>query len=180
MPPASPQILFSSFQVTNQSFYRTALSFAIVNKRPLIPGHVLVSPLRPIPRLYNLTSAEVADLFATVQKVGRMVERVYGAQALNVAVQDGQAAGQSVPHVHVHIIPRKTRDDWGDQVYDDLDHWERHLNGPDREGNTTQKISGFPKIDEENRTDRSEDEMIAEATSLAQEMERELAAASLA
>jgi bis(5'-adenosyl)-triphosphatase len=81
-----------------------------VNLKPLLPGHVLVSPRRVVPRLHDLSAAEVQDLFLTVQRVSRTIERVFEASALNIAIQDGEDAGQSVPHVHAHIIPRKKQD----------------------------------------------------------------------
>ena len=57
-----------------------------------------------------------------VQRVGRGVEQQYNAAALTVTLQDGPAAGQTVPHVHVHVLPRR----WGDfepndKVYDAID-----------------------------------------------------------
>lgn len=57
-----------------------------------------------------MSTDETADLFVTVKHVSRTIERLYEATSLNVAVQDGADAGQSVPHVHVHIIPRKSHD----------------------------------------------------------------------
>ena len=63
-----------------------------------------------MPRFNDLSAAEVQDLFLTVQRVSRMVERVFSASSLNIAIQDGVDAGQSVPHVHAHIIPRKKDD----------------------------------------------------------------------
>ncbi|KAI9799406.1 MAG: hypothetical protein M1833_004106 [Piccolia ochrophora] len=184
MPPSPPPgpLYFSSYHVTAQAFHRTALSFAFVNIRPLLPGHVLVSPIRSTPRLSHLTPAEVADLFHTVQRVARMVERVFGAQGLNVAVQDGAAAGQSVKHVHAHIIPRKGDDGWGDRVYEDVDQWEKDEGkrvgvahpptGAEGKGEPETEM-GFPKIDDASRLDRTEDEMNAEAAWLREEMEKD-------
>lgn len=84
----------------------TALSVAFVNLRPLLPGHVLVSPRRVVAQLSELSAAEAADLWRTVRSVQRVVEMFHGADAADLGVQDGKIAGQSVPHVHVHIIPR--------------------------------------------------------------------------
>ena len=86
---------FSTFPVTRQVFHRTALSFAIVNLKPLLPGHILVCPRRVVPRLHDLTADEVTDLFATVQRIGAALERIYRADALSIAIQDGVVAGQS-------------------------------------------------------------------------------------
>jgi diadenosine tetraphosphate (Ap4A) HIT family hydrolase len=155
---------------SNQVFHVTPLSFAFVNFKPLLPGHVLVSPIRRVPRINDLTTKEVTDLFLTVQRVGRMVERVYNSPALNIAIQDGPAAGQSVPHVHAHIIPRKLADLPPDEIY-------KKLEGP--EGNIGRYLSdaersSFPTVHpEEDRAPRSEAEMMEEAQTLAAEMDLE-------
>lgn len=54
----------------------------------------------------ELTPEEVADLWSSVREVQRIVEDYHGARGANIGVQDGRDAGQSVPHVHVHILPR--------------------------------------------------------------------------
>ncbi|PAV22843.1 diadenosine 5, 5 -P1,P4-tetraphosphate asymmetrical hydrolase [Pyrrhoderma noxium] len=127
------KLLFSTIEVTRQAFYRTAHAYAIVNLKPIVPGHVLVIPTRVVPRLADLSPAEVAALFTSVQHVGRVVERVYGADSLTIACQDGKAAGQSVPHVHVHVLPRKapgkgdTFEKNNDEVYPALEDAEHKL-----------------------------------------------------
>ena len=79
---------------------------AFVNLRPLVPGHVLVTPRRAVMRTAELSPAEADVLWDTVRRVQAVVEAAHGASASEVGVQDGKGAGQSVPHVHVHIIPR--------------------------------------------------------------------------
>ena len=147
-----------------------------MNLKPLLPGHVLVSPIRVVPRLRDLSSTELADLFQTVQRVGVVIERVYRASALNIAMQDGEAAGQSVKHVHTHIIPRSNRDlddrGGGDAIYDMLERHEGSLNK--EMTNRDEKPQGsFPKIDEAARKPRTEEEMKKEAEWLASEMVKE-------
>ncbi|KAJ5753487.1 uncharacterized protein N7511_007640 [Penicillium nucicola] len=186
-------IYFGSFIVTPQVFFQTPLTFALVNLKPILPGHVLVSPRRVVPRVADLTPAETSDLFLTVRRVGRMVERVYGASSLNIAVQDGVHAGQSVPHVHAHIIPRRAADldhrGGTDAVYDMLDGEEGDLGKNFREAGAGNQADGsvsseeetsrsgrrsrFPAVDNEERKPRSEEEMKTEAEMLAQEMENE-------
>uniref|UniRef100_A0A0N5A7V0 Nitrilase and fragile histidine triad fusion protein NitFhit n=1 Tax=Syphacia muris TaxID=451379 RepID=A0A0N5A7V0_9BILA len=91
-------------------FVRTPYSFAFVNHKPVLPGHVLVSPIRMVHRLTDLTDCETADLFIVAKKIQAMLEKYYGTSSSSVAVQDGPHAGQTVPHVHVHILPRKEGD----------------------------------------------------------------------
>ena len=81
-------------------------SLATVNLKPLLPGHVLVIPARCVPRTEELTDEELGDLWRTARAVQLVVQRCVGADAATIGVQDGRDAGQSVPHVHVHILPR--------------------------------------------------------------------------
>jgi len=92
-------------------FYASKLSFAFTNLKPVIPGHVLVAPNRSVPRLSDLSAEEVADLFVTAEFVGRVMTAEHPeSDALTFNVQDGKSAGQTVPHVHVHVIPRNPND----------------------------------------------------------------------
>ncbi|OSD06028.1 diadenosine hydrolase [Trametes coccinea BRFM310] len=123
-------LFFSSFDVSRQAFYRSRLAAAIVNLKPIVPGHVLVIPTRVVPRLADLKHDELAALMRSVQHVGRVIERVYGADGLTIACQDGKAAGQTVPHVHFHILPRKLQGDVfarNDDVYPALERAEGRL-----------------------------------------------------
>ncbi|KAF0303271.1 Nitrilase and fragile histidine triad fusion protein NitFhit [Amphibalanus amphitrite] len=106
--------------------YRSKLSYAFVNKKCVVPGHVLVVPLSDRLRLVDLTPAEVADLFQVSQLVQRLVEKVHQATSATVCVQDGPAAGQTIRHVHVHVMPRKPGDfAFNDDVYDALSNHDK-------------------------------------------------------
>ena len=177
-------IKFGPYQVTKQVFHVSPnrLSFALVNIKPLLPGHVLVCPQRVVPRFSQLTVPETTDLFMTVRKVSRMLERVYRASSMNIAMQDGVDAGQSVAHVHVHLIPRQRSDldDRGgsDAIYDMMDGEEgdlgRHYQGTDfsRQLKDEDRRKSFTGPDAE-RKSRSEQEMNEEADRLRQEMDKE-------
>ncbi|XP_025054775.1 bis(5'-adenosyl)-triphosphatase isoform X4 [Alligator sinensis] len=129
-------------------FLKTELSFALVNRKPVVPGHVLVCPLRPAERFCDLRPDEVADLFRATQMVGNVVEKHFCGTSLTISIQDGPEAGQTVKHVHVHILPRRAGDfSRNDSVYDEL---ERHDKG---------------KEDAPSKW-RSEEDMAAEAASL--------------
>jgi diadenosine tetraphosphate (Ap4A) HIT family hydrolase len=103
-------VWFSRFELDpRQVFFESASgsSLAIVNLKPLVPGHVLViSRRRSAARCLDLTRAEVRDLWDTVRKVQAVLLACYsGADACHIGVQDGPDSGQTVPHVHVHILP---------------------------------------------------------------------------
>ncbi|KAG0132930.1 HIT-like domain-containing protein [Tuber indicum] len=176
---ASTQVLkrpvyFGSFLVTSQVFYSTAHSFALVNLKPLLPGHVLVCSNRVVPRLKDLSTDEVTDLFLTVQKVSKVIEKIYKADSLNIAMQDGVAAGQSVPHVHTHIIPRHFQDlPQEDQIYAMLESEDGDLgrNYLEAQHSAVMNNSARPKFPtvhpDAERKPRSEETMAEEAKWLA-------------
>jgi len=94
----------------SQIFFETPLSIALVNIKPVLPGHVLVISRRRCRRFTSLSAAEAADLWLTAQRVGAALERHLGGTSLTLAIQDGPDAGQSVAHVHVHVLPRRRAD----------------------------------------------------------------------
>ena len=138
-----------------------------------------------MPRFNDLSAAEVQDLFLTVQHVSRMVERVFDASSLNIAIQDGVDAGQSVPHVHAHIIPRKKDDleekGGTDAIYGMMESEDadlgRQLKEKERvsraELEDGEKKGGFPAVDNDSRKPRGDEEMQKEAEWLADEMAKD-------
>lgn len=116
---------FGKFVISSDHvFYRSSLSAAFVNLRPIVPGHVLVVPKRIVALTEDLTEGEYVDLWQAVRVVQSILKKKCRATAFNVAVQDGLAAGQSVSHVHVHVLPR-TEGDFtrNDDVYGELQDW---------------------------------------------------------
>ena len=113
---------------SGSAFYRTGLSIAFVNRKPVLPGHVLVCPIRVVEHLSELNAAEMADLFLAVQSVAEAVKKQYDVSSLTIAVQDGPDAGQSVKHVHVHVLPRKPGDfPDNDDVYKRLEKHDKNV-----------------------------------------------------
>lgn len=115
-------VQFGKHVISRQNvFLRSKLSFAFVNRKPVLPGHVLVATHRVVARFGELTSDEVADLFQCAHRIAPVLQSAFNATALTLALQDGVAAGQTVEHVHVHIIPRKLGDfERNDDIYDHL------------------------------------------------------------
>ncbi|KAF9764827.1 Bis(5'-adenosyl)-triphosphatase [Nosema granulosis] len=87
---------------------KTKHTFIFTNIRPFLPYHILVSPIARIQHLSDLNTDEVDDLFRCVQ-LSLKALRPFG-KDFTVSVQDGPSAGQTVDHVHVHVIPRKEND----------------------------------------------------------------------
>ena len=81
---------------------------AFLDARPLFKGHVLVVPRAHVPTLYDMPAAALGTLFAAVQRTARAVEAGLGAEGTFVAMNN--RVSQSVPHLHVHVVPRKKKD----------------------------------------------------------------------
>jgi diadenosine tetraphosphate (Ap4A) HIT family hydrolase len=86
-----------------------ALVFAIVDRFPVSPGHVLVISRRVVPTFVECTAAEQGALTALVSEVKALLDTrlVPKPDGYNVGFSAGAAAGQTVPHVHLHVIPGK-------------------------------------------------------------------------
>ena len=91
----------------------TALTVTIRDRFPVSPGHALIIPRRHFANLFEATDAEAADVWQALRRAAADVERAHAPDGFNVGVNVGAAAGQTVMHVHWHLIPRY-RDDQTD------------------------------------------------------------------
>jgi histidine triad (HIT) family protein len=102
---------------------------AFLDHRPLFKGHTLVVPRAHVVTLLDLDPTLRDQLFASVQRVTGAVQEAMGAAGSFVAMNN--VVSQSVPHLHVHVVPRNPRDGlrgffWPRQRYDDAADLERH------------------------------------------------------
>jgi histidine triad (HIT) family protein len=81
---------------------------AILDTRPVFPGHVLLLPRRHVDTLADLAAEDVGPFFQTGQRIARAVERGMGADGTFVAINN--KVSQSVPHLHLHVVPRRFKD----------------------------------------------------------------------
>lgn len=91
---------------------------------PVNPGHVLVIPKQHIESLHDMTNDIAANYLSVVQKVADAVKKACVADGINIMQNNGKAAGQSVFHMHFHIIPRFEDDGfelWKGAQYDGQD-----------------------------------------------------------
>jgi histidine triad (HIT) family protein len=86
--------------------YEDAQSLAFLDIMPSTPGHTLVIPKEAAETLFDLSPAGGAALMAATQKVAGAVRRAMGCDGVMLVQLNGVAAGQSVPHVHFHVLPR--------------------------------------------------------------------------
>jgi histidine triad (HIT) family protein len=93
--------------------HRTDHAIAFLDANPLAPGHTLVTPKQHYGRLEEIPGDEAAELFGAVEDLVPQVEAAVDADAVSVGINDGEAAGQEIPHTHVHLVPRFDGDGGG-------------------------------------------------------------------
>jgi diadenosine tetraphosphate (Ap4A) HIT family hydrolase len=84
----------------------SAHAFAVRDGYPVAPGHTLVVPRRHIASIFDLAPEEQSDLFDLVRRVREDLVSELHPDGFTVGINDGEAAGQTVMHAHVHVIPR--------------------------------------------------------------------------
>jgi histidine triad (HIT) family protein len=97
-----------SGKVAAEIVWRSGDAVAFLDHRPLFPGHVLLTPAGHVELLTDLPAAQVGPFFQAVQKIEAAVERSMSAEGSFIAVNN--RVSQSVPHLHVHIVPRRKGD----------------------------------------------------------------------
>lgn len=86
---------------------------AFLDITPRAPGHAVVIPKRHSPNIVDLPTEEVAPLFAAVKKVAERLTQVLHPDGFTIGVNQGAVSGQTVPHIHVHVMPRYEGDGGG-------------------------------------------------------------------
>ena len=114
-----------SGEVAAEIVWKTDASIAFLDHRPLFPGHVLLIPTEHIVTLADLPAPQVGPLFQAAQSLERAVEIALGAEGTFIAVNNN--VSQSVPHLHIHIVPRRKGDGlkgffWPRHSYESEEH----------------------------------------------------------
>lgn len=90
---------------------KSLIAFLDIN--PLAEGHLLVIPREHYAHVVDMPPAQCGAFLSSVPTLGRALIKVTGAEGFNVLVNNGRVAGQVVPHVHCHLIPRRPLDELG-------------------------------------------------------------------
>lgn len=99
------EVIYGTYIIPySQIFLSRKNIFAIVNHRPVLPGHVLICSRRIVGKLSDLTEIEILDLFVTAQEVAKKLSSLNNC-VYNISMQNGKEAGQTVAHVHLHLVP---------------------------------------------------------------------------
>ena len=98
-------------EIEARTVAQNGLARAFLTNIPITPGHILIVPVRHTAKFEDLTPDERTVLFALAAEMKTALERMFGAEGFNHAWNEGPVAGQSIPHFHLHIVPRKHGDE---------------------------------------------------------------------
>jgi len=90
--------------------FENSLAYAKLDAFPVSPGHMLIIPKRHIPDFFSLTEEEKTAIFLLLDESKLYLDTKYHPNGYNIGINCGEAAGQTIFHVHIHLIPRYTGD----------------------------------------------------------------------
>lgn len=102
--------IFCKKSVVEKSFYSTRNFSALYNIAPILPGHTLIIPNKHYQSLSELPESKLGEMMIFARKITEVLKTVFKCDGFDWTIQDGVSAGQTVPHLHLHIIPRKPFD----------------------------------------------------------------------
>ena len=106
----SPCPFCTSPEIKKRIILEDRFVFAFPTNIPITPGHTLIAPIRCVASFSDLTKEEVGALFEMRNHIAEALQKAVGAEGFHFAWNEGEVAGQSVPHFHLHVVPRKTGD----------------------------------------------------------------------
>ncbi len=159
MPPADAAQAacpFCDAGVVAAAFAADGGYLALYDISPVLPGHSLILPRRHVRGLLDLGDEEAAAMMGFARKVTRVLIRAFKADGFDWAIQDGTAAGQTVPHLHLHVIPRHDGDlpdpgDWYPALIKSeagpIDSRIRPRLSPNEHASITEKLRSFAEAE---------------------------------
>jgi diadenosine tetraphosphate (Ap4A) HIT family hydrolase len=97
-------------EMGNRIVFKNDLVVAFPTRTPIVPGHILICPVRHAKKLEELTPNELMALLDLRIKIKNALKKTLGAQGFHYAWNEEKIGGQSVPHFHLHVVPRKKGD----------------------------------------------------------------------
>ena len=96
-------------EIPAEIVYEDADTLAFLDVKPTAPGHTLVVPKKLVRNIFDADDETIAAVMRTIRKIAPAVRDAVGAYGVHINSNHGEAAGQIVPHLHFHIIPRRDR-----------------------------------------------------------------------
>ncbi len=96
--------------VQSRLIYQDDLIIVFPTNIPITPGHTIICPVRHISKIDELSDQELLAIKSFLVKLKNGLKKSLGAEGFNIAWNEGEAAGQAVDHLHLHVVPRHAGD----------------------------------------------------------------------
>lgn len=135
---------FCSPEISEQIIHENNQMLAVYNIAPILPGHSLVIPRKHLESINELSEQELLEFFTFARKTTRILCSAFGSDGFDWSLQESEAAGQSIAHLHLHIIPRMAGDlkkpgDW----YPMLEQNRCFIDSPERKSLSREEIKSI-------------------------------------
>ena len=100
-------------EIPAEIIYEDETAFALLDIHPMAPGHTMVMPKKHFETILDLEDSELASLFSAVRNVTKLLQKVLAPDGFTIGINHGKASGQTIDHLHIHIIPRFQNDGGG-------------------------------------------------------------------
>ena len=128
-------------QIPSTGIYEDDKTLAFMDINPVTDGHLLVIPKVHTETIFDMIGPDLSAVWATTKKVADAIRQALQPDGLNLLQANGAAAGQAVPHFHLHLIPRWKGDGKG---FD----WKLVKGDPDRIGATADRIRSYVRMEQ--------------------------------
>ena len=98
--------IFCEYLENKQMIAENELAFAIFDKFPVNEGHVLIIPKRHFSDFFEAGTEEIVSIYSLIHDMKKIVDKRLNPDGYNIGINVGEAAGQTIFHLHVHLIPR--------------------------------------------------------------------------
>ena len=97
-------------EIPSITIYENEEFRVMLDRFPASKGHILILPKKHIENIYDLEPESAGRLFELATRFASIIKRTFGNEGLNIIQNNGKVAGQTVPHYHLHMIPRYKND----------------------------------------------------------------------
>ena len=117
---------FCKQEIKDLVFYESEKFIAAYNIAPILPGHSLVMPKEHMISIFDLSDEELFEFVKFSRTVIKILSKAFNTEGFNWTLQESEEAGQTIAHMHIHIIPRKKEDlahpgDWYPKLKHNVD-----------------------------------------------------------
>ena len=126
---------FCNPAILDYAFLESSSHLALYNIAPILPGHSLIITKAHLTSIMELSEDELCEFVSFSRKAIRILAHVFQTDAFNWTLQEKEEAGQTVAHMHVHILPRKPEDlpepgEWYPKLANNIDNFLDSLKRP--------------------------------------------------